>query len=97
MKTPVKTIAPELISMKYIQAACGGRSRGWVYDQLRSDPTFPHPVKTGPHSISFRKSELDAWIAQLPRAPLDGIDAVTRRQQAKRGGEDGTPTSQNLD
>ena len=83
MKTSANIIEPELLSMKYTQALCG-RSRQWIYSQLRNDPTFPRPVKTGPHSISFRKSELLAWIESLPRAELDGVDAITRRQQSKR-------------
>lgn len=84
MKTPAKIIEPELISLRDTLTLCGGRSRQWIYVQLRRDATFPRPVRTNPHRTEFRKSELLAWIEGLPRAELDGVDAITRRQQAKR-------------
>lgn len=84
MKTSNKSIEPELLSLRDTLTLLGGRSRQWVYDKLRGDPSFPRPVRTNPHRTEFRRSELLAWIEGLPRAELDGVDAITRRQQAKR-------------
>lgn len=57
------------------------KSRPWLYTQIRSDPSFPRPVRIG-NRISFRRSELMAWIDSLPRAEPDGIDVVTKRKLA---------------
>src|SRR3569832_2417602 len=85
MKTSAISIETELLSMKNTQALCG-RSRQWIYSQLRNDPTFPRRVKTCPHSFSFRKSVLLAWGGGRPGAGRGGGGAGARRRRAGRGG-----------
>lgn len=49
-----------------------GRKKTWLYDKLKSDPTFPRPFTLGDKSGPvFLEHELDAWIttrAQTCRA-----------------------------
>ncbi|WP_150046562.1 helix-turn-helix transcriptional regulator [Methylomonas rhizoryzae] len=45
-----------------------GISRAGLYTRLDSsspyhDPAFPRPIKLGRRNNSFRRSELEAWIA----------------------------------
>jgi len=76
------TVSPALLPTRETQAYVGNRSRWWLYDQLKKDPTFPRPVKTGEHTIAWIRSELDNWIATRPRAVFNGLDAVTRKATA---------------
>lgn len=39
-----------------------GRKKTWLWDRLKSDPTFPRPVYLGPRSPVFLEHELDAWL-----------------------------------
>jgi predicted DNA-binding transcriptional regulator AlpA len=41
-----------------------GRRRTWLYDTLKSDPTFPRPFTLGANSrqMRFYESEIRAWI-----------------------------------
>lgn len=72
----------ELLTTADALKVIGKKSRNFLYDQARRDPTFPRPVRVSAFSIAWRRSELMAWIAQLPTAELDGIDTITRRKQA---------------
>ncbi|MFL9916412.1 AlpA family phage regulatory protein [Paraburkholderia fungorum] len=70
-------------------ALFGDRSRQWVYDKLRKDPSFPRPVKLGGYTIAWRLSELRAYISQLPRAELSGLSGPDQRTldaQRREGG-----------
>lgn len=45
-----------------------GVSRSSAYNKINPaskyfDPSFPKPIRLGAHSIGWRESELDAWIA----------------------------------
>ncbi|MGO9362361.1 MAG: helix-turn-helix transcriptional regulator [Rhodomicrobium sp.] len=33
-----------------------------------AEGNFPKPIAIGPRSVGWRESEIDAWIAKLPRA-----------------------------
>lgn len=61
-----------------------GKSRSWLYDQERRDPTFPRKVRIPGSDFSTvrRRSELMAWIDGLARVEQDGIDVVTKRRMA---------------
>lgn len=72
----------ELLTTADVLKVIGKKSRNFLYDQARRDPTFPRPVRVSAFSIAWRRSELMAWIDQLPTAELDGIDAITRRKLA---------------
>jgi prophage regulatory protein len=37
--------------------------RSTIYDWLRSDPTFPRPVKIGARAVGWVESEINAWLA----------------------------------
>lgn len=72
----------ELLTTADALKVIGKKSRNFLYDQARRDPTFPRPVRVSAFSIAWRRSELMVWIAQLPTAELDGIDTITRRKLA---------------
>jgi len=72
----------KLISFSELCEKCGGKSRQWVYNQLRADPSFPRPVKTGSFAVNFFEHELDAWLRALPRVEFDGLSAIERRKVA---------------
>lgn len=38
-----------------------------IYRLMRAG-LFPEPVKIGPKSVRWRASEIEAWLASLPRA-----------------------------
>lgn len=61
-----------------------GKSRSWLYDQERRDPSFPRKIRLPGSSFSTarRRSELMAWIDSLSRVEQDGIDVVTKRRIA---------------
>ena len=41
----------------------------YKFDELRrTDPNFPAPVRLGPRSTRWRRSDLEAYIAALPAA-----------------------------
>jgi predicted DNA-binding transcriptional regulator AlpA len=68
-----------LVPIGRVQALFGDRSRQWVYDKLRKDPTFPRPVKIGGYLIAWRLAELRAYIAALPRAEFSGLSGPDQR------------------
>ncbi|WP_227243979.1 helix-turn-helix transcriptional regulator [Paraburkholderia caribensis] len=74
-----------LIKIARVQSmlACG--SRASVYEKLRKDPTFPRPVRVGPHSIAWRLQEVRDYIANLPRHELSGLSGPDQRRAAARG------------
>lgn len=44
------------------------RQKSWLWDRLKSDPTFPRPLYLGPRAPVFLEHELDAWLEhQLAR------------------------------
>ncbi|MGZ4958360.1 MAG: helix-turn-helix transcriptional regulator [Methylomonas sp.] len=79
LKTPAKGM---LMSVRDLQAETG-RSRQWIYDKLRNDPSFPKPLKTGGHSIAWLRTEFESWVFSLPRYVPTGVSAVDRRKLAK--------------
>ncbi len=38
------------------------RQKSWLWDRLKSDPSFPRPIYLGPRAPVFLEHELDAWI-----------------------------------
>jgi prophage regulatory protein len=55
-----------------------GRSRSWIYSKMaRGD--FPRPVEVGPGSVGWLESEIEQWLASLPRRNYEG-------QQGRRRG-----------
>jgi prophage regulatory protein len=42
-----------------------GLSRATV-NRYRKAGNFPKPIELGPHSIGFKREEIDAWIASRP-------------------------------
>jgi predicted DNA-binding transcriptional regulator AlpA len=39
------------------------RGRSWIWEKVKSDPSFPRPYYIDHKSPLFLESELDAWIA----------------------------------
>lgn len=59
---PGVTVTPlGFIDVPNILRLCGGRSRTWLYDRIRNDPTFPKlPKIAGRRQARF--AELLVWI-----------------------------------
>ena len=38
-----------------------------------ADGTFPSPIALGPRAVGWRESEVDQWIAELPRASRQNV------------------------
>lgn len=67
-----------LMSMKDICTETG-KSRVWVYSQIKNNPTFPKPVKLGEYNIAFRRSEFDTWLDSLEYVEPCGLSVIDRR------------------
>ena len=53
-----------------------GTSRVWPWRKLKTDPTFPHPVRLSTRCVRWRKAEVEAWAQvgnpQPPAAAMQG-------------------------
>ena len=75
----------EMLTCAALLTLLGRKSRQGLYDLMRRDMTFPRPKMMGSEfSIAWRRSEIMAWIDAQPRAELNGLSAVERRQQSVR-------------
>lgn len=79
MNTTPRSVEPELITLRELMTMLGIKGRQSIYDRIRRDPAFPKPRQTGPHRIHFVHREAKDYVAQLPVAELDGLDAIERR------------------
>ncbi len=56
----------KLLRRRDVEAKVGlGRSS--IYRQMR-EGRFPLPLKVGPRAVRWSASEIDAWLAERPRA-----------------------------
>jgi len=55
------------------------RRKSWVYEKIKSDPTFPFPVRIGGRQ-SFIESAIDEWVV------LQNQDEQFQGQQKREGG-----------
>ena len=55
-----------LLRRDEVEARCG-LTRSSIYRLMRSG-RFPLPVKVGPRAVRWPEHELDAWLAERPRA-----------------------------
>lgn len=51
--------------------------RSALYRAMR-EQRFPEPVKVGPRSVRWLLSEVQQWIAALPRSHGDGIRRASK-------------------
>lgn len=56
-----------------------GIGRSALYRAMR-EGRFPAPLRVGPSSVRWPASEIEAWIASLPRSHGDGIHRASRGQ-----------------
>jgi len=42
-----------------------------LYAKLKTDATFPRPIKIGPRTTVFTESSLDAWLAERVQSTRD--------------------------
>lgn len=42
--------------------------RSTVYHRMKTDPTFPKPVRMGPRCVRWKADEVEAWIASRSNA-----------------------------
>lgn len=73
------SIEPELLSLAELRVMFGNRSRQWVYNQLRSNPAFPKPVKIDMRQNAWRVRDVRAYIDALPPHELTGLPAPENR------------------
>ena len=50
-----------------------GRRRTWLYERLKSDPSFPKPVRLGGTRLAFDEAQIDAW-ARGAGAPATAVE-----------------------
>jgi prophage regulatory protein len=54
--------------------------------KLIAQGLFPEPVRTGPNSITFLESDIDAWIkARIEESKRNGWKTRDRGKNAKKG------------
>jgi len=41
------------------------RRKSWLWQRIKSDPTFPRPIYLSPSAPIFIEGEIDAWLAAL--------------------------------
>jgi hypothetical protein len=58
---------------------CGGRSARWARRHLLPNVPYHHPPNSG---VLFQQADVDAWIAQYRREPVD-LDRVVRDVMGK--------------
>jgi predicted DNA-binding transcriptional regulator AlpA len=51
----------QYLTTTQVRARYGGRSTMWIARKLKTDPTFPRPVKLGGRWLFFVLDELEAW------------------------------------
>ena len=56
-----------------VEARCG-IARTTVYRLMRAGQ-FPEPLRIGPRAVRWPASEIEAWLAERPRATGDGARA----------------------
>ncbi len=57
---------PEIYRLPAVVSACG-ISRSTVYEMIGRGE-FPRPVKLGARAVSWRRSDIEAWLASRPAA-----------------------------
>lgn len=77
---------PELVDLAGLRVLMGGRSRQWIYDQLRRDPAFPRPLKLNAFTNAWRLREIRDYLDALPRLELSGLSGPDQRRAAAQGG-----------
>jgi prophage regulatory protein len=85
MKTPPHQTSPHptpdrILRLVEVTAKVGfQKTKLW---ELIAHGKFPEPIALGPRDVGWRESEIDAWIADLPRAPR--INAGLQKARAAR-------------
>jgi predicted DNA-binding transcriptional regulator AlpA len=74
----------QLLNAAETKRFLGGVSDMWLHRRLRDDPTFPSPRYVN-HLRFWLKSELLAWIGELPRENLVGTTLQARRARKLAG------------
>lgn len=55
-----------------------GVSRATIYRRM-ADGDFPRPLRLGPTAVGWRESDIEAWIAGRPEAPIGPVARRRRR------------------
>jgi len=86
--------APGMMSFSDVLHYFNRRSRQWLYDLMRRDPTFPRPREIGSEfSAQFKRSEILEWIDAQPRQEPTGVSVIDRRRaHAQRQRDPGAPS-----
>ena len=73
--------APGMMSVADVLHYFNRRSRQWLYDLMRRDPTFPRPREIGrAFSAQFKRSAILEWIDAQPRGEPTGVSVIERRR-----------------
>ena len=69
-------VSDRLLTRAEVEARTGlGRSA--LYRAMR-EGRFPEPLRVGPKSVRWLLSEVEQWIAGLPRSHGDGIHRASK-------------------
>jgi prophage regulatory protein len=85
MKIPIENISPYPIPDRILRQAEVEAKVGFKKTKIWEEVAkkrFPPPIALGPRAVGWRESEIDAWIAALPRAPR--VDAGLEKARAAR-------------
>lgn len=61
---------PELLSFRHLKDLYG-IPRTSAYRWM-NELGFPKPIQLGPNSVRFKRTEIDAWVAERPTAAIHG-------------------------
>jgi prophage regulatory protein len=74
MKTPHNSPLPvrdRILRQAEVEAKVGFKKTK-LFEKV-ADGTFPSPIALGPRAVGWRESEVDQWIAELPRASRQNV------------------------
>lgn len=57
-----------LLTSKEVLRITGYKSPVTIWRKVKGR-TFPPPLQLSPQTIRWKKSDIDAWLASLPRSP----------------------------
>jgi prophage regulatory protein len=66
-QTSTFPVRDRILRLAEVEAKIGFRkTKIW---EMVNENAFPAPIAIGPKAIGWRETEIDSWIAALPRAP----------------------------
>jgi prophage regulatory protein len=99
MKTPVDQtssfrVRDRILRQAEVEAKVGFKKTK-LFEKIGAG-TFPAPIALGPRAVGWRESEVDAWIAELPRAQRQnsGLEKARAARRSYRNSVEESDTSE---